>query len=69
MELQVNLGQLLVGTLIAVVGWFIRREITSVHDRLDKTEERFNERLDKTEEAVFTLSGNVQKLIGAFHIK
>jgi hypothetical protein len=68
-DFQINLGQIAVGTLVAIVGWFLKREIVGLHTRADKLEETVAERVDKVEDTIFKLSGEVQKLIGAFHIK
>ncbi len=33
---NVDLGQILLGVLIAIIGWFIKREIVTLSNRLDK---------------------------------
>lgn len=37
--LNVDLGQILIGCLIAIVGWFIKKEIVTFGRRLDKHED------------------------------
>jgi hypothetical protein len=42
MDLHIDLGQLIISTLIAIVaivGWFVKKEIKSFGDRLDKHEQ------------------------------
>lgn len=53
MNLHIDLGQIIISALIAVVGYFIRKEITT-----------FGERLDKHEETIFTMAQNVSQVIG-----
>lgn len=53
MIFQVDLGQIIIATLIAVVGFFIRKEITTIARRIDRHED-----------ILFRLGGNVQRLIG-----
>lgn len=53
MDLHVDLGQVIIASLIGGFGWMIKEEITS-----------FKKRLDKHEDALFGLAGSVQRLIG-----
>ena len=55
---NVDLGQILlliVGVVISIIGWFIKKEITS-----------FGTRIDKHDEVLFSLTGQVQRLIGYY---
>lgn len=54
--LHLDVGQLLISSLIAIVGWFIKREITV-----------FGNRLDKHEELLRGVIGSVQRLIGYYN--
>jgi len=68
MEVQITLGQIIaviMSSLAGIVGWLIKREIMELNEKID----RANERVEKVEDTLFKLSGEVQKLIGAFHIK
>jgi len=33
---SIDLGQLVLGTLIAVIGWFVKKELNSLTARLDR---------------------------------
>jgi len=58
LQWNIDLGQILllvVGGLLAVVGWFTKKEITS-----------FGRRLDSHDTAIIQLTGNVQRLIGYY---
>jgi hypothetical protein len=50
---NVDLGQLFIGSLITVVGWLVKREITDV-----------GKRLDKHEAIIADLVGRMQNVIG-----
>ncbi len=50
---NIDIGQLIIAGLIATVGWFIKRELTTLVRRLDKHDD-----------AIFTLANHVQRLIG-----
>jgi hypothetical protein len=50
---NLDLGQVIISTLIVIVGWFVRREITQVGVRLDRHETTIAE-----------LVGKVQNVIG-----
>lgn len=54
----IDLGQIIIATLIAIVGWFVKREINS-----------FNSRLDRHEIVITKLSGHVQNLMGRMQIR
>lgn len=56
MDLHVDLGQIIIGSLIAIVGFFIRREITTV-----------GKRLDIHDNLIYELSQTVQLVIGAYY--
>jgi len=51
--LHIDLGQVLLGGMIGIVGYFVKRMIDS-----------FGSRLDKHENILFELSGQIQKVIG-----
>ena len=55
MDLHVELGQIIIASLIATVGFFVRREISTIAKRLDKHDE-----------VIFNLAGSVQRLIGFY---
>lgn len=58
LNVDLNAIKILLGviaTLIAIVGWFIKKEISSFANRIDKHDERFTE-----------LAGIVQRLIGYY---
>lgn len=40
---NIDLGQIIIGSLIGVVGWFIRKELISFNARLDKHDSMFLE--------------------------
>ena len=63
-QFKIDLGQILILTLIAAISWFIKREITTVHDKMDRLEDNFSERINIQAEKIFDLAGNVQKIIG-----
>lgn len=50
---NIDLGQLLISGLIAVVGWFVKRTI----DKLER-------RMDRGEDAIFNLHGDMQTIMG-----
>lgn len=53
MDLHVDLGQVIIGSLIAGVGYLMKMEIAN-----------FSKRLDKHEDIIVSLVGDVQRLIG-----
>lgn len=53
MDFHVDLGQLIIATLIAMVGYLLKLEIS-----------HFSKRLDKHETAIMNLVADVQRLIG-----
>lgn len=58
MDLHVDLGQLLivaVTAVMAIMGYLIKKEITS-----------FGRRLDKHDDILFRFSGQIQRLIGYY---
>lgn len=57
MNLHVDLGQIIISALIGIVGWLIKREVTSV-----------GKRLDKHEEVLFEMNGVVTRAIGEIGI-
>jgi hypothetical protein len=52
-----------------IIGWSIKRELTALYDRLDRVEKGLHERVRKLEDVVFDVAGEVQKVIGALHVK
>ena len=36
---QVDLGQIILGFIMTTMGWLIKRELSGIHDRLDKHDE------------------------------
>lgn len=52
---NIDLGQLILATLIGLVGWFLKKEINE-----------FKTRLDEHEKGFFKLAGDVQRLIGQY---
>ena len=57
-SLNIDLGQIIIvviGALLAVIGWFTKKEIAS-----------FGIRLNKHDDVLFTLTGQVQRLIGYY---
>ncbi len=58
MNLHIDLGQILiiiVGVVVSIIGYFIKKEITT-----------FGTRIDKHDEVLFSLTGQVQRLIGYY---
>lgn len=51
--LSVDLGQLIIGSLVAIVGWFIKKEIAT-----------FGGRLDRHEDTILKLAQNVSTVTG-----
>lgn len=54
---QVDLGQIIIATLIAVVGYFVKRTI-----------DMFGARLDKHEVVIFDMAQNIQFIMGSLGI-
>ena len=52
-EMHIDLGQIILGTLITIVGWFVKREIM-----------RTSIKLDKHELIIQKLVGDIQFVIG-----
>jgi hypothetical protein len=52
---NVDLGQIIIGSLICIVGYFLKREINT-----------FANRLDNHDKSIIKLVGDVQRLIGAW---
>lgn len=55
---SIDLGQLIVALLLSILtllGWFIKKEITN-----------FGKRIDRHDEILFNLTGTVQRLIGYY---
>lgn len=50
----VDLGQILLGCLLGIIGYFIKRELSMIHKRLDKHDN-----------IILNLFGSVNRLIGA----
>lgn len=50
---HVDLGQLILAGMIGIIGYLVKRMI-----------DQFGSRLDKHEDILFTLSGQIQKVIG-----
>jgi len=55
---QVNLGQLVIVASIASIGWFIKHTISDLGNRLDDHEER-----------LYTLTSELNRLIGRIGMK
>ena len=36
---QIDLGQIILGFIMTTMGWLIKRELSGIHDRLDKHDE------------------------------
>lgn len=51
---QVDLGQLLIVGAMGIIGWFVKKELTTINERLDGHDER-----------IFTMMGQLQNLVGA----
>lgn len=56
--LNVDLGQVLLGTLIAIIGYFVKRNV-----------DQFEKRIDKHEEILFTMNGDLQIIVGQLGIE
>lgn len=54
---SIDLGQLIVATLLTIIGYFVKKELSTLTRRLDQHEQR-----------IFNLVGDVQKLIGVVEI-
>ncbi len=50
---NIDFGQMLIATLIAIVGWFIKKEITD-----------FGKRLDKHEDVIFNMTQTISTVLG-----
>ena len=50
---HVDLGQLITASLIAIVGWFIKKEIVT-----------FGKRLDKHEDVILTMTNKLSVVVG-----
>ena len=50
-----DLGQVIIASMLAIIGWFIKKEITIMGTRLDKHDDMF-----------LKLVGDVQRLIGMY---
>ena len=53
LTLHVDLGQIIIGALIALVGFLLKREVNSIGSRLDKHEQ-----------VLFAVNGDLSKAIG-----
>lgn len=54
----IDLGQIILAAMIGTIGFLVKRTI-----------DKFESRLDKSEEAIFELSGAVQRLIGRLEVQ
>lgn len=57
-HLQVDLGQVILATLIAIVGYFVK-----------KTIDDFGNRIDKHEEILFQMAQDIQFIVGSLGIE
>lgn len=57
MNLHVDLGQIIIASLIGIVGYLIKREVTNVGNRLDRHEK-----------VIFEMNGAVTRAIGEIGI-
>lgn len=55
---HIDLGQIILSSMIGIVGWFIKRELSSINGRLDNHDSKFYE-----------LVGQVNMLLGAFNAR
>lgn len=53
---NIDLGQIIIATLIATIGYFVKRAIDSIYDRLGEHEDR-----------LYELSGSLQRLVGIIY--
>lgn len=55
---HIDLGQIIIGGMIGIIGWFIKREIT-----------RTANKLDAHERVIQMLVGDVQYIVGSLGLK
>ena len=55
---HVDLGQVIISILIAIVGWFVKRTI-----------DRFDKRIDNHENVLFNMNGDLQLIVGQLGIE
>lgn len=62
-SLNIDLGQIIIATLIAILGYLIKREITTFGDRLDRHENNISHMMTDMATVVAQI-GFINKLIG-----